>query len=68
MSYSGCSTDNTNCEKSESKDEGSHEVDITNHWMISVQESNENQIQKLLSTDADSIQSHEAIEVAQHRI
>ena len=68
MSYSGCSTDHTNCEKCDSNDEGSHEVDITNHWMILVQESNENQIQKLLSTDADSIQSHEAIEVAQQRI
>ena len=66
MSYSGCSTDNTNCEKSESKDEGSHEVDITNHWMI--QEFNENQIKKLLSTDADSNKRHEAIEVAQQRV
>ena len=68
MSYSRCCTDHTYEEKSKGNNEAPHEVDITHHGMISLQEFIENQAKKLLCTDKDSINRHEAIKVTQQRV
>ena len=68
MSYSRCCTDHTNGEKSKGSNKGSHEVDITHHGMILLQEFIENQVEKLLRTDEDSVKRHEAIKVTQQRV